>query len=147
MMWRVSLLVNECTDSQIYKLTISTHFDQFNAVQKETIPFLYNPPHFQPCLTMHTFKRKILISFFQIYWYIIVNQIHTYQILQTDLVSLRMLRWFKKKNKLLASCIRCFIKCITFNFCKIEHTVGCHDILQKCISDVHASRGMGPQPE
>ena len=30
---------------------------------------------------------------------------------------------------------------------KIEHTVGSHDILQQCISDVYASRGMGPQSE
>ena len=32
---------------------------------------------------------------------------------------------------------------------KIEHTVGGHnqDILQQCISDVYASRSMGPQPE
>ena len=32
---------------------------------------------------------------------------------------------------------------------KIEHTVGSHnhDILQQYISDVHASRSMGPQPE
>ena len=33
--------------------------------------------------------------------------------------------------------------------CKIEHTVSGHnhDILQQCISDVYASRSMGPQPE
>ena len=24
--------------------------------------FLYHPPHFQPCLTMHTFKLNIMIS-------------------------------------------------------------------------------------
>ena len=32
---------------------------------------------------------------------------------------------------------------------KIEHTVGGHyyDYLQQCISDVYASRRMGPQPE
>ena len=32
---------------------------------------------------------------------------------------------------------------------KIEHTVGSHDhdILQQCISDVYASRSMGPQSE
>ena len=32
---------------------------------------------------------------------------------------------------------------------KIELTVGGHkhDILQQCISDVNASRSMGPQPE
>ena len=64
--------------------------------RKGKILFLYYPPHFQHCLTMHTFKRKILINIFQIYWYIIVDQIHTYQILQTDLVWLRMLSWFSK---------------------------------------------------
>ena len=31
-------------------------------------------------------KNGKSIAFFQICWYIIVNQIHTYQILQTDLV-------------------------------------------------------------
>ena len=32
---------------------------------------------------------------------------------------------------------------------KIEHTGGGHnhDTLQQCISDVYASRSMGPQPE
>ena len=39
--------------------------------------------------------------------------------------------------------------CLACMAVKIEHTVGDHnhDILQQCISDVYASRGMGPQPE
>ena len=39
--------------------------------------------------------------------------------------------------------------CLACMAVKIEHTVGGHnhDILQQCISDVYASRGMGPQPE
>ena len=40
MMQRISLLVY--IDSQMYKLTIRMHFDQFIAVQKETFHFL--PP-------------------------------------------------------------------------------------------------------
>ena len=38
------------------------HFDQFNAVKKEKNVLLYHSPHFQTCLTRHTFKRKLLIS-------------------------------------------------------------------------------------
>ena len=53
-------------DCQIYKLTIRMPFDQFNAVKKETLKrkpsILYHPPHFQPCLTLHTFRRKLMIS-------------------------------------------------------------------------------------
>ena len=67
MMQMILLLVY--IDSQIYKLTIRMHFDQFNAIQKKNNPFLYHPSHFQHCLTMYTFKWKILISdnsFFQI---------------------------------------------------------------------------------
>ena len=43
-----------------------------------------------PALSRHAhFQTKTIdksIAFFQIYWSIIVDQIHTYQILQTDLV-------------------------------------------------------------
>ena len=60
MMQRILLLVY--IDSQMYNLTIRMHFDQFIAVQKEKNLFLYHPPLFQHCLTMHTFKRKILKS-------------------------------------------------------------------------------------
>ena len=60
MMRRVSLLVH--IDSQIYNLTIRMHFEQLNAVKLEKIVFLYHPPHFQHCLTMYTFKRKLLTS-------------------------------------------------------------------------------------
>ena len=71
MMWRVSVLVY--IDSQIYKPTIRLLFEQFDLFkkkkkkkerkkkEKETI-FLYHSPHFQYCLTMHIFNRKLFIS-------------------------------------------------------------------------------------
>ena len=43
-MRRVLLLIY--IDSQINKLTIRMHFDQFNAVFKRKMVFLYHPPHF-----------------------------------------------------------------------------------------------------
>ena len=59
------------------------HSDQFNAVKKNTLYFFTIHPfsglshhaHFQ---TKTTDKS---IAFFQIYWSIIVDQIHTYQLL------------------------------------------------------------------
>ena len=83
------------------------HFDQFNAVQKENSISLpptqfWALPHHANFLTKHFDKS---IAFFK---YRIVDQIHTYQILQTDIVWLRMLSWFFFE-KLLASGIRCFI--------------------------------------
>ena len=74
------------------------HFDQFIAVQKETIYFFTTHPIFSivlPC-TLSNEKYWKVNSIFQIYWYITVDQIHTYQILQTELVWLRMLSWFSK---------------------------------------------------
>ena len=50
MMQRISLLVY--IDSQMYKLTIRMHFDQFIAVQKEKIHFFTTDPIFSiasPC--------------------------------------------------------------------------------------------------
>ena len=44
MLRRVSLLVY--IDSQIYKLTIRMHFDQFNAVKKENLYFFTTHPIF-----------------------------------------------------------------------------------------------------
>ena len=74
------------------------HFDQFIAVQKEKIYFFATHPIFSlasPC-TLSNEKYWIVNSIFQIYWYITVDQIHTYQILQTELVWLRMLSGFSK---------------------------------------------------
>ena len=74
------------------------HFDQFIAVQKEKIYFFTTHPIFSivsPC-TLSNEKYWKVNSIFQIYWYITVDQIHTYQILQTELVWLRMLSWFSK---------------------------------------------------
>ena len=80
------------------------HFDQFNAVKNEKLCFFTTHPisalphhaHFQ----MKNIGKSIAF-FFQIYWSIIVDQIHTYQILQTDLMWLRMLSWFSKNCRLL----------------------------------------------
>ena len=74
------------------------HFDQFIVVQKEKFYFFTTHAIFSivlPC-TLSNEKYSKVSSIFQIYWYIIVDQIHTYQILQTDLVWLRMLSWFSK---------------------------------------------------
>ena len=52
MMQMISLLVY--FDSQMYKLTIRMHFDQFNAIQKEKIHFFTTHPIFSiasPCKT------------------------------------------------------------------------------------------------
>ena len=58
-----------------------------------------------PAMSHHAhFQTKPIdksIAFSQIYWSIIVDQIHTYQILQTDLVWPRMLSWFSKNCWLL----------------------------------------------
>ena len=101
MMQRISLLVY--IDSQMYKLTIKMQFDQFIAVQKgkffttQTIFSIVSP------CTLSNEKYWKANSIFQIYFYIMVDQIHTYQILQTDLVWLRMLSWFSKNCCILAS--------------------------------------------
>ena len=89
----------------MYRLTIRMHFDQFTAVQKEKFYFFTTHPIFSivsPC-TLSNEKYWKVNSIFQIYWHIIVDQIHTYQILQTDLVWLRMLSWFSINYWLLAS--------------------------------------------
>ena len=81
------------------------HFDQFIAVQKGKLYFFTTHPIFSivsPC-TLSNEKYWKFNSIFQIYLYIIVDQIHTYQNLQTDLVWLRMLSWFSKNCRLLAS--------------------------------------------
>ena len=73
-------------------------FDQFIAVQKGKLYFFITLPIssiVSPC-TLSNEKYWKVNSIFQIYWYIIVDQIHTYQILQTDLVWLRILSWFSK---------------------------------------------------
>ena len=81
------------------------HFDQFISVQKGK--FYFFTAHPISALSHHAhFETKNIEninSIFQIYWYIIVDQIHTYQILQTELVWLRMLSWFSKNFWLLAS--------------------------------------------
>ena len=59
MMQMISLLVY--IDSQMYKLTIRMHFDQFNAVQKETIHFFTTRPIFSiasPCTFPNEKKKK-----------------------------------------------------------------------------------------
>ena len=92
-------------DSQMYRLTIRMHFDQFTAIQKEKFYFFTTHPIFSivsPC-TLSNEKYSKVNGIFQIYWHIIVDQIHTYQILQTDLVWLRMLSWFSINCWLLAS--------------------------------------------
>ena len=89
----------------MYKLTIRMHFDQFIAVQRGKLYFFTTHPIFSivsPC-TLSNEKYWKVNSIFQIYLYIIVDQIHTYQNLQTDLVWLRMLSWFSKNCWLLAS--------------------------------------------
>ena len=65
------------------------HFDQFNAVKKEKLYFSLPLTPFPALSHQAHFQTKTIdksIAFFQIYWSIIVDQIHTYQILQTDLV-------------------------------------------------------------
>ena len=90
-------LPSECSLTNLMQLK------RKHCVSLPSIPFSAYPhnAHFQ---TKNIDKS---LDFFQIYWSIIVDQIHTYQILQTDLVWLRMLSWFTKK--MLASCIRWFI--------------------------------------
>ena len=63
-------------------------FDHFTAVKKEKLYFFtINPfsalPHHAHFQTKHIDKS---IAFFQIYWSIIIDQIHTYQITRMDLV-------------------------------------------------------------
>ena len=59
------------------------HFDQFNAVKKKKLYFFTT--HLFSGLSHHAhFQTKTIdksIAFFQIYWSIIVDQIHTYQLL------------------------------------------------------------------
>ena len=85
MMQRIAFLLS--VESQMYTLTIRMHFDQFIDVQKDKFHFYTTHPIFSiasPC-TLSNEKYQVN-SIFQIYWYLIVDQIHTYQILQTDLV-------------------------------------------------------------
>ena len=80
------------------------HFNQFIAVLKEKFYFFTIHPIFSivsPCTLSNEIYWKIN-SIYQIYLYVAVDQIHTYQILQTDLVWLRMLSWFTKNCWLLA---------------------------------------------
>ena len=82
MMQRISLLVY--IDSQMYKFTIRMHFDQFIAVQKGKFYFFTTHHIFSivsPC-TLSNEKYWKVNSIFQIYLYIIVDQMHTYQNLQ-----------------------------------------------------------------
>ena len=63
------------------------HFDQFNAVEKEKKCISLPPTPFSALSHHAHFQTKIIdksVAFFQIYWSIIFDQIHTYQILQTD---------------------------------------------------------------
>ena len=57
------------------------HFDQFNAVKKKKLYFFTTHPF--SGLSHHAhFQTKTIdksIAFLQIYWSIIVDQIHTYQ--------------------------------------------------------------------
>ena len=59
------------------------HSDQFNAVKKKKMYFFTTHPF--SGLSHHAhFQTKTIdksIAFFQIYWSIIVDQIHTYQLL------------------------------------------------------------------
>ena len=59
------------------------HSDQFNAVKKKKLYFFTT--HSFSGLSHHAhFQTKSIdksIAFFQIYWSIIVDQIHTYQLL------------------------------------------------------------------
>ena len=59
------------------------HFDQFNAIKKKKLYFFTTHPF--SGLSHHAhFQTKTIdksIAFFQIYWSIIVDQIHTYQLL------------------------------------------------------------------
>ena len=59
------------------------HSDQFNAVKKKKLYFFTTHPF--SGLSHHAhFQTKTIdksIAFFQIYWSIIVDQIHTYQLL------------------------------------------------------------------
>ena len=68
------------------------HFDQFNAVKKEKLYFFTIHPIF--ILASQTTNLDKSLAFFQIYWSIIVNQIHNNQILQMDLAWLCMPSWF-----------------------------------------------------
>ena len=114
MMQRISFLVY--IDSQMYKLTIRMHFDQFIAVQKGNFYFFYHPPHFQHCLTMHTFKRKILKSqqhFPNIFVYNCRPNTHLPNPTNGFSVTAHAELIFEK---LLASCIRYFILCLVVNF-------------------------------
>ena len=84
------------------------HFDQFIAVQKGKFYFFTTHPIFSivsPCILSNEKYWKVN-SIFQIYWYVIVDQIHTYQILQTDCVTAHAQLIFEKLS---ASCIRRFI--------------------------------------
>ena len=88
MILSVSLLVY--IDRQIYKLTIRMHFDQFNAVKKKKncislppTPFSALPHH---ALFQTKTVDKSIVFILNIYWSIIVDQIHTYQMLQTELM-------------------------------------------------------------
>ena len=79
------------------------HFDQFNAFKKEKMYFFTTHP-ISSIVSPDTLSNEnywLVNSYFQIYWTIIVDQIHTYQILQTDLVWPRMLSWFSKNCWLL----------------------------------------------
>ena len=59
------------------------HFDQFNAVKEKKLYFFTTHPF--SGLSHHAhFQTKTIdksIAFFQIYWSMIVDQIHTYQLL------------------------------------------------------------------
>ena len=59
------------------------HSDQFNAVKKKKLYFFTTHPF--SGLSHHAhFQTKTIdksIAFFQIYWSIIVDQIHTYELL------------------------------------------------------------------
>ena len=59
------------------------HFDQFNAVKKKKL-YLFTTHPFSGLSHNAHFQTKPIdksIAFFQIYWYIIVDQIHTNQLL------------------------------------------------------------------
>ena len=81
------------------------YFDQFNAVQKETFHFFTTHPIFSiasPCTLSNEKNYVGSFFFFKYIKSIIVEQIYTYQMLQMDLVWLRMLSWFSKNCWLLA---------------------------------------------
>ena len=67
MMQMISLEVY--IDSQIYKLTTRMHFDQFNAIQKETFHFFTTHPIFSiaSACKLSNETKLLVSSFLQIY--------------------------------------------------------------------------------